>query len=125
MKPSEIEVQIDELVLHGFALGDRARIGRAVERELARLLTRAGAPGGFPSALSSGGAVAFRDAGAFNQAPGGGPEAAGVQVAQAVYRALTGSEVASRPGSNPPRAGSSRRELSSRTPVPAPRGAKP
>jgi len=33
-----VELRIEELVLHGFAPGDRYRIGDAVQRELARLL---------------------------------------------------------------------------------------
>ena len=44
MKPMNVELHIEELVLHGFAPGDRYRIGEAVERELQRLLTVQGAP---------------------------------------------------------------------------------
>ncbi len=35
-----VEVRIDQLVLHGFPSGQEARIGAAVERELARRLAR-------------------------------------------------------------------------------------
>jgi hypothetical protein len=38
MKPTRIELIIDELVLHGFAPGDRHAIGDAVQAHLERLL---------------------------------------------------------------------------------------
>ncbi len=43
MKPN-IELHIDELVLHGFDHGDGHRVGEAVEKELTRLLTEQGLP---------------------------------------------------------------------------------
>jgi hypothetical protein len=42
MKYAAIELSIDELVLDGFAPGERYRIGDAVEQELVRLLTMQG-----------------------------------------------------------------------------------
>ena len=42
--PREIEVHIEELVLHGYAPGDRWEIGDAVERELRTLLATKGIP---------------------------------------------------------------------------------
>ena len=39
-----IELHIEELVLHGFEPGDRHRIGEAIERELARLFAEQGTP---------------------------------------------------------------------------------
>jgi hypothetical protein len=40
MKPqADIHLQIEELVLHGFAPGDKHAIGEAVERELTRLIS--------------------------------------------------------------------------------------
>jgi hypothetical protein len=44
MKPREIDVHIEELVLHGFPLGDRWRIGHAIEHELRDLLAEGGIP---------------------------------------------------------------------------------
>ena len=85
MKPENIELHIEELVLHGFAPGDRYRIGEAVERELARLFAEQGVP---PS-LAPGGEVASLDGGAFEVEPGSTAEAIGVQVAQAVYGGLS------------------------------------
>ena len=42
--PREIEVHIEELVLHGFAPEDRWSIGDALERELRALLAEKGVP---------------------------------------------------------------------------------
>jgi hypothetical protein len=44
MNPREIEVHIDELVLHGFDPQSRWAIGDAVESELRELLTQQGLP---------------------------------------------------------------------------------
>ncbi len=79
-----IEIQIEELVLHGFASSDRYRIGEAVERELARLLIGQGVPGW----LSRGGEVERLDGGTFEVPPGCKAGTVGAQVAQAVYRGL-------------------------------------
>ena len=61
MKPKNIELNIDELVLHGFAPGDRYSIGEAVEQELTRLLTDRGVP----QSLEHGGEIGHVDGGAF------------------------------------------------------------
>lgn len=81
MKPMNVELHIEELVLHGFAPGDRYRIGEAVERELQRLLTEQDAPHLF------GGDVGLTqiDAGTFNLEPSAKSDAIGAQVAQAIY----------------------------------------
>jgi len=79
-----IELHIEELVLHGFAPGDRYRIGDAVERELAQLFTERGAP---PS-LGRDGEIERLDGGVFEMAPGSKAEAIGAQVAQAVHRGI-------------------------------------
>jgi hypothetical protein len=44
MIPREIDVHIEELVLHGFFAGDRWRIGDALEHELRGLLAAEGIP---------------------------------------------------------------------------------
>jgi hypothetical protein len=85
MKPRNIELHIEELVLHGFAPGDRYRIGEAVERELARLFARQGTP---PS-LAQGGEIEHLDGRTFEVKPGSRAEAIGAQVAQAVYGGLS------------------------------------
>ncbi len=91
MKPARIELTIDEIVLHGFAPHDRARIGRAVEAELSRLLAEAAAPGGaLPRSLAANGAARAAAGGDVHVAPAATPEMVGGQVAGAVYRALGG-----------------------------------
>ena len=81
-----IELRIEELVLHGFAPGDRHRVGAAVERELARLLAERGLPPG----LVRGADLSRLDGGSFAVAPGAGAEAIGARVARAVYGRLAG-----------------------------------
>ena len=76
-KPS-VEVHIDELVLHGFAPGDRRGIGDAVERELARLLAARGLP-------VPGADVGVARVSAGPAAPTGGA------IAEAVYGAIGGT----------------------------------
>lgn len=44
MTAKSVTLHIDELILHGFAPGDRHRIGAAVQQELSRLLTEQGSP---------------------------------------------------------------------------------
>lgn len=85
MKPETVELHIEELVLRGFAPGDRYRIGEAVERELARLFGEQGVP---PS-LARGSGIERLDSGAFEVAHGSKAEAVGVQVAQAIYGGLS------------------------------------
>ncbi|MBE9581067.1 MAG: hypothetical protein IMF18_05555 [Proteobacteria bacterium] len=84
MMTKNIELHIEELVLHGFAHGDR--IGEAVEQELSRLL----ADRGVPQSLERGGEVARVDGGAFEVAAGSRAEVVGAQVAKAVYGGLRG-----------------------------------
>ena len=83
--PSVLELQIEELVLHGFAPLARYRVADAAERELARLI----AEGGLPRALLAGGDVAYLDGGRFIVAPGSEPAAIGLQVAQSLYAGLS------------------------------------
>jgi len=82
----DVRLRIEELVLDGFAPGDRDRIGEAVERELGRLLAERGVPG----AVAAGGEAPRVDAGSFELAPEAGPEAIGSRVAAAVYGGLGG-----------------------------------
>ena len=84
MKPKNIELNIDELVLHGFAPGDRYRIGEAVEQELTRLL----GDRGVPQSLERGREIANMDGGAFEVAQGSRPQVVGTQVVKAVYGGL-------------------------------------
>jgi hypothetical protein len=83
-----IELHIDDLVLHGFAYSDRYLISKAIEHELARLFVERGSP----SLLAESGDFPRLDAGAFEVAPGTKPAAIGAQVAQAVYTGLQGRQ---------------------------------
>jgi hypothetical protein len=85
MRPQNVELHIEELVLRGFAPGERHRIGEAVERELARLFDEQGVP---PSLARASG-IERLDGGAFEVAHGSKAEVVGVQVAQAVYGGLS------------------------------------
>jgi len=85
MKPPRIELHIEELVLHGFAPGDRHAIGDAVHHELTRLLVEQGLD---TSSIASG-ERAHVNAGDVHVAPESRPQAVGAQVAQAVHRGVT------------------------------------
>lgn len=82
MRPANIELHVEELVLHGFDPRDRHRIGQTAEQELGRLFAERGAP------LARSGELADLDGGSFEVRPGSGAEAIGVQVARAVYGGL-------------------------------------
>jgi len=84
MKSKNIELNIEELVLHDFSPGDRHRIGEAMEQELTRLL----ADRGVPQSLERGGEVAHVDGGAFEVAQGSRAQVVGAQVAKAAYGGL-------------------------------------
>lgn len=80
----EVEVHIDELVLHGFAAGDRYAIAEAVQQELARLM-------GEGRLLQSGQnhlALKQIDAGAFQIQDGSKANDKGSQIARSVFRGL-------------------------------------
>lgn len=83
MNPN-VELHIEELVLHGFSPGDRCRIGDAVERELGRLFIERGVPQSV-----RGGGLAYLDGGALEVKPGSKAEEVGVRVARGVYGALS------------------------------------
>ena len=80
MKPPNIDLHIDRLVLDGFGPMDRTQLGAAVEAELGRLLAERD-----PASLGGGGYIPHVDGGSFQAVPGAGAEAIGRQIAQAVY----------------------------------------
>lgn len=88
MKPRRIDLHIEHLVLHGFAQGDRHRIGAAVKQELVRLMTGRG----LPESLARGGAIPQLDGGAVTITPSARPEANGAEIARAVYGGMRGRE---------------------------------
>jgi len=81
MRPANIELHIEELALHGFAPGDRYRIGEAVQRELALLFAQQS----LPAWLAQGGELALIDGGSFEMAAGAPAEAIGSHIGQAIY----------------------------------------
>jgi hypothetical protein len=83
LKPN-IELNIEELVLHGFPSDYRHRIGDALERELTRLL----AEQGLRVPLAHNQELASLDAGTFSLAPTAKASVIGVEVARAVYGGL-------------------------------------
>lgn len=80
MRP--IDLHIEELILEGFPPADRHRIGAALEKELARLLTERGL-----DSLGQGEALRL-DGGRIEARPGDRPERVGVQIAQSVFRGM-------------------------------------
>jgi hypothetical protein len=81
---NSVNIHIVELVLHGFAPGDRHRISAAVESELARLMGEGGLSGLRGQSLTLG----QINAGAFQIKAGAKPQAAGTDIARAVFRSM-------------------------------------
>jgi hypothetical protein len=79
-----VEVQIEELVLHGFAPSDRHAIAQAVQRELEQLIGQGQLP------VSHGNPVALKqiDAGTFQVKAGSNAENNGAQIARSVFRSM-------------------------------------
>lgn len=84
MKPqASIHFHIEELVLHGFASGDRHQIGEAVQRELTRLILEQK----ISRQLRGNKNIERLDAGSFRAAPG--KISIGNQIAGAVHQAIS------------------------------------
>lgn len=79
-----VELRIEELVLHGFAPGDRHRIAGAIEGELTRLF----AEQPLPAVLKRNNSVDRIDGGAFHVAINMKPARIGEQIAGAVHGGL-------------------------------------
>ncbi len=84
MTHHNIELHIEELVLHGFAPADRYAIGEAVQRELTRLFTEQGVR----PTLANARQIERLDTGAFHVKRGSRADAIGTQVAQSLYGGL-------------------------------------
>jgi hypothetical protein len=82
MQPA-VEIEIQELVLHGFSGNDRFAIGDAVQRELERLITEQGLPG-----LAHSVSADRMDGGVLRIASGTGPQVIGAQLAARVHEGL-------------------------------------
>jgi len=84
MKPRQIDLHVEELILEGFPVADRQVIGIAFRAELTRLLTDQGLP--TDKAVSR--QVAALSARPITITAGARPEAVGIQTARAVYQGL-------------------------------------
>ena len=95
----DIELHINELVLHDFPRGEQHRIGEAIRQELLRQFNERG----IPDALTRQDNVPRLNAGSIHAEQGGKPERIGMQVAQAVYGSVGGDQLPSNgaPGLNP------------------------
>jgi hypothetical protein len=82
--PHAIEVQIDELVLRGFAHADRYAIGDALSSEIQRLLAGAGEQPFLRQSTDR----PVLDAGQVALAPNADPAAVGARVGQAIHTSL-------------------------------------
>ena len=80
-----LELRIEELVLHGFAPGDRYTIRDTVEQELARLLGEQGVP----NSLRVQRATDEIKGATFNAPHNAKPLAISQQIAQALYQAFS------------------------------------
>jgi hypothetical protein len=80
MRPSRVEVWIEELVLHGFSALDGHAVGDAVERELGARIAAQSAVAPLPAG--------HVDAGEFDAPDGLGADALGSRVAEHVGMAL-------------------------------------
>lgn len=81
-----LDLHIDRLVLEGFSPAEGRVVGRALERELARLVARDGLPAG----LDARGSIPRIDAGTVGLGRTARPAAAGRQLARRVYNGLAG-----------------------------------
>jgi|SRR5262245_38978148 len=79
-----VELQIDELVLHGFAPGERFAVAEALESELAELFAEQGCGPSLIRSLD----LSTLDGGEFRVLSGSKPQQIGAQVGQSVYRHL-------------------------------------
>jgi hypothetical protein len=76
-----IELHIEELVLHGFAPGDRHRIADAIKTELKRLLIETDS-----SLKLTNAEIELMDAGEFRLTGNASPGAIGALTARAIHR---------------------------------------
>ncbi len=79
-----VEIEIEELVLHGFSPADRLRIGAALEGELTRLLGESG----IPPELARVSGIERMDGGQLEPSAGASAQDLGAGIAHAVYGSL-------------------------------------
>jgi hypothetical protein len=78
---ANVELHIEELILHGFPPGDRHAMAAALESELGRLLDTHGLPRAFPGNTS----IDSLDAGSFQTGHDVAPRDVGTDIARSVY----------------------------------------
>ena len=76
-----IEINIEQIILHGFSSTDRHRIGEAVRSELARLFMEKGMPQNF----NDGGNLTSLDGGTFHMSKTMHARSIGSRIAQSIY----------------------------------------
>jgi hypothetical protein len=79
-----IELQIDQLILHGFNRIDRRQVGSAVQSELSRLIREQG----MPLSLNQSQVIRNMNVGEFKIGQSTGANSVGAQVAQTIYRGM-------------------------------------
>ncbi|HEY9662752.1 MAG TPA: hypothetical protein V6C65_30230, partial [Allocoleopsis sp.] len=82
--PIELDLHIEQLILHGFAPGDRQVIASALQQELTRLFHEQG----IPPSMQRGGEIPQLEGGQFQVVAGTPPQAIGTQIAQSIYGGL-------------------------------------
>jgi len=82
--PAHLQIDIDELVLHGFAASDRNAIGDALSGELERLFGEAELQRAFHRGLE----LPSMNTGSISLPAQVGPAAVGAEVARVVYSSL-------------------------------------
>jgi hypothetical protein len=84
-RDANIELQIEELILHDLPYDQRHRVAAAIEQALTRMLAERGLPAGFSEGMPS------IDAGTVYISPHRTAETVGLQVADWIYRQLPAS----------------------------------
>lgn len=79
-----VELDIEQLVLHGFPSQDRQGIAAAVQSELTRLIAER-----VPASLTTEASLGQLDAGDFQLSPNTRAETVGVRIAQSIYRGMS------------------------------------
>lgn len=85
VRPGNIDVHIDELVLDGFQNVDQSLLAAAIQRELSRIV----AYESLPASWNENAYTASIDGGTFTLAPTGRADSIGAHIARAVNRGLT------------------------------------
>lgn len=102
MKPSVVDLRIEELVLRGFERVNGPYVAIVVQRELTRLV----AEGGVPPAWRRGTSVAQVEGAAVELDPGAPADTLGVRIARSIYLGLGGGTAPDgRPAADPGQGG--------------------